>query len=320
MVPDIRPKVSIIVPVYNVKIYLKRCLSSIQNQTLKEWECICVDDGSTDGSGAICDQYADGDVRFKVVHKENGGVSSARNAGIDEARGEFIGFVDADDWIEVQTYEIAYKTAKSKQVEIVQWNGWRVDEHYDKIPFYDDNVHLKEGYFSIKDDVSYFNGSVWNKLFSSDLFSSSKLRFPEGIKLCEDRYISFMCLVNAGHCYEIDSFLYYYYERNDSAVHSINKEMILQEAEVIKMMETSVNESDRQYYEPLFIRLKSNVKFASVLRCFPPNYDLCRSLFPEVNKHILHNDKIGKQIFYKLTMMHMDKLLSLMLPFIKSCC
>ena len=94
------PKISIIVPVYKVELYLEKCINSILNQTFKDFELILVDDGSPDRCGEICDEYAKKDNRIVVVHKENGGQASARNVGLDIARGDYIGFVDSDDWIE----------------------------------------------------------------------------------------------------------------------------------------------------------------------------------------------------------------------------
>ena len=116
------PQVSIIVPVYNVEAYLRRSLNSILAQTMPHWECICVDDGSPDACGAILDEYAAKDARFVVIHKENGGTSTARNAGLDAARGEYIGFVDPDDWIEPDTYEAALSAARKSGADLVQWN------------------------------------------------------------------------------------------------------------------------------------------------------------------------------------------------------
>lgn len=101
---DKAPKLTVITPVYNVEPYLRQCLDSIRAQTFTDWEAIIVDDGSTDGSGAVCDEYAAADPRFRVVHKENGGQSSARNMALDLARGEYLGFVDSDDWIEPDMY------------------------------------------------------------------------------------------------------------------------------------------------------------------------------------------------------------------------
>ena len=99
------PLISIIVPVYNVEEFLPKCIDSILAQTYENLEIILVEDGTKDNSGQICDAYAEKDSRIKVIHKENGGLSSARNAGMDVARGEYFGFVDSDDWIEPETYE-----------------------------------------------------------------------------------------------------------------------------------------------------------------------------------------------------------------------
>ena len=105
--------ISVVVPVYNVENYLEKCVSSITNQTYKNLEIILVNDGSKDNSGAICDDLAKNDSRIKVIHKENGGLSDARNTGINVATGEYIGFVDSDDWIERDMYEQLYKRERS---------------------------------------------------------------------------------------------------------------------------------------------------------------------------------------------------------------
>lgn len=112
------PKVSVIVPVYNVEKYLSKCIDSIINQTLSNIEIILVNDGSTDNSGKIIDEYAKKDSRIKVIHKKNGGQGSARNAGLDIAKGEYIGFVDSDDWIDSNMYEKLYINAKEKSLDI----------------------------------------------------------------------------------------------------------------------------------------------------------------------------------------------------------
>lgn len=110
--------ISIIVPVYNVEQYLDDCLISIINQTYKNLEIILIDDGSTDKSGKICDEYAKKDSRIIVIHKENGGVSSARNAGLRIAKGAYIGFVDPDDWIAEDMYEVLYSNAKKYDADV----------------------------------------------------------------------------------------------------------------------------------------------------------------------------------------------------------
>ena len=116
-----RPKISIIIPMYNVEKYLRRCLDSVQNQTFQDWQAICVDDGSPDKSGSIAEEYAAKDKRFVVLHKENGGLSYARNAGMPKATGEYIMYLDSDDFIHPQTMEIAYNLAQKNKSDIVSF-------------------------------------------------------------------------------------------------------------------------------------------------------------------------------------------------------
>lgn len=115
---QVSPLVSIVVPVYNVRAYLKRCLDSLLKQSLKEIEIILVDDGSTDGSGALCDELAQADRRIRVIHQQNGGLSAARNRGVLEARAPYVGFVDSDDWVEEQMYERLYQLIQDHQADI----------------------------------------------------------------------------------------------------------------------------------------------------------------------------------------------------------
>lgn len=114
------PLVSVVVPVYNVSSYLEQCLDSVVNQTYKNLEIILVDDGSTDDSGAICDRYAEKDSRIQVIHKENGGLSSARNVGLERITGEWALFIDSDDWIELNTLELLFEQ-KDERSEIVEF-------------------------------------------------------------------------------------------------------------------------------------------------------------------------------------------------------
>ena len=116
-----RPKVSIIVPVYNTEPWLRECMDSLVNQTLKEIEIICVDDGSPDNCGKILDEYAKKDTRIIVIHQKNQGVSAARNAGLDVASGEYITFVDSDDYVDLNTYEKMYNLAKKDEIDILQF-------------------------------------------------------------------------------------------------------------------------------------------------------------------------------------------------------
>ena len=116
-----RPKISVIIPMYGVEKYLRRCLDSVKNQTFTDWQAICVDDGSPDKSGEIAEEYAAHDKRFIVVHKENGGLSDARNAGMSYAEGKYIMYLDSDDFIHPQTLEIAYNAAEKNKSDIVSF-------------------------------------------------------------------------------------------------------------------------------------------------------------------------------------------------------
>ena len=138
------PKISIIIPMYNVEKYLRRCLDSVQNQTFSDFQAICVDDGSPDNSGQIAEEYAARDNRFIVVHKENGGLSDARNAGMPYATGEYIMYLDSDDFIHPQTMEIAYAMARRDKADIVAYTYDRIYRPqlmvYHKLGLNTDNV------------------------------------------------------------------------------------------------------------------------------------------------------------------------------------
>lgn len=141
--------ISIIVPVYNVEKYLNRCLDSILNQTFTDFELILVDDGSTDNSGIICDEYKTKDNRIKVIHKENGGLSSARNAGLDIARGRYIGFVDSDDFISKDMYQILYNEAEKNKADMIMCEFKKVDKNYEAI---NNNLYKKSDIKLLKKD------------------------------------------------------------------------------------------------------------------------------------------------------------------------
>ncbi len=123
-----RPLISVIVPVYKVEAFLPKCVDSIRNQTYKDLEIILVDDGSPDNCGAMCDAFAEEDPRIKVIHKPNGGLSDARNAGIEIASGEYLGFVDSDDWIEPEMYETMLALAQKHEVKLVCAGRYDVSE------------------------------------------------------------------------------------------------------------------------------------------------------------------------------------------------
>ena len=212
-----KPKISIIVPVYNVENYLKECLDSILGQSFTDWECILVDDGSTDSSPVICDEYASQDSRFKVIHKLNGGVSSARNAGLKAASAEFIGFVDPDDWIEPVMFNILYSLIVDYDADIAQigfrkeYIGRHSTKHFTNKTKVISGMEAAE-YFSLDRIPNY----LWNKLHRKDIITCG---FPEG-QTFEDIYVYGQWINNVRKMVLDPTPLYHYRMRKGSIVHS----------------------------------------------------------------------------------------------------
>ena len=180
-------KVSIIMPVYKVEEYVGKAIESIQAQTLKEWEFLIVDDGTPDRSGEICDEYAARDERIHVIHKENGGAPSARNMAIEIAKGEYMYFMDSDDWAEPTMLEDMYNLAKRDNAQLVV-AGFYIDTYYDKENYVTDNFLVEDAVYPNKEAFrknayKLFDKNLlytpWNKLFESKYIMENNLRFPK---------------------------------------------------------------------------------------------------------------------------------------------
>lgn len=209
-------KVSIIIPVYNVEPWLDECINSVVEQTYKNIEIILVDDGSTDGSGKICEDWSVKDHRISVIHKKNGGLSSARNTGLDIFTGEYVTFLDSDDYIEPNTIEYMLKNMKDKGADIVCCamnkviNGKCVEsKDINKEKLYLRN-ELLDGFFYYKDGLC---GSVCDKLFKSVFFKD--LRFPEGLN-SEDYYVLFNIYLRTNKMFYNNQCFYNYRTRENS--------------------------------------------------------------------------------------------------------
>lgn len=233
-----KPLISIIVPVYNVEKYLARCLDSILAQTLADFEVIAVDDGSPDNCGKILDEYAKKDNRIKVIHKENGGVSSARNAGLDEAMGEYIGFVDPDDYISCDMYEHLYNEAKSGDYDIVQCNNYFVDNRGNEKRFLD---HIKNTEYADTDDMicAFFDNNIrccaWNKIFKRQIIADT--RFLKELRIAEDKLFVYNCLHNASKVKTTEKYCYFYCQSETSVIHSGINEKKFDELKVLDILE-----------------------------------------------------------------------------------
>ena len=216
--------VSVIVPIYGVEQYLERCIKSIQNQTYNNLEILLVDDGSPDNCGEICDKYAEKDSRIRVIHKQNGGLSDARNAGIEVASGEYYFLLDSDDWIHKQTIEIMMRMITDNNCDLAICGyqyAYEGKEYADKKLNLTDVLGQYKKVNSYRAQEIYFTNPdkrleytvAWNKIYHKDLFKN--IRYPKG-KVHEDEFTTFKLLHEAGNIGIIKEPLYYYFVRNDS--------------------------------------------------------------------------------------------------------
>ncbi len=210
--------ISIVVPIYNVELYLRRCVNSLINQTYKKIEIILVDDGSTDRCGEICDEYAKTDNRVRVIHKTNGGLSEARNEGIEISTGDYIMFVDSDDWVVPQTCELLARCIEKYKVDVVSFGMQLVSDNrtleirrVNTARFILSNEAVLSMVYRPKDE-GLFN-YVCNKIFRRSLFES--IRFPIGM-LFEDQDVTYKLFHKSKSVYAVDDILYNYYQRGDS--------------------------------------------------------------------------------------------------------
>lgn len=218
-------KVSIIVPMYKVEKYLKECIESIINQTYKNLEIILVDDGSPDNSGKIADEYTKKDSRIKVIHKENGGLSDARNAGMDVATGSYIMFTDSDDFLTANACEILINKIKKEDADYVIGNYINCNEDgtlWEKEIF--NKEKYKEFRLSIKDYTDSFfimNSSVCNKMFKTEFIRKLNLKFVKGLP-AEDAIFTTYCFIKSSKVYYVPDIVYVYRQRNAGTSISMN--------------------------------------------------------------------------------------------------
>lgn len=220
---EIFPKVSVIIPVYNTRKYLKKCLDSVMNQTLKEIEIICINDGSTDNSLEILNEYAQRDKRFIIINKANGGAGSARNAGIDVARGEYIGFVDSDDWIEPDMFEVLYNKAKEFNCDVSFCNIRLYDESkkkYIESDFYSHKIFLDYANKRLtledfKDKVFDLSLAAWHRVYRTSYIKENKIKFKE-VKIEDYIFFFDIFLTAKTFCFTPEYLFNYRIERKNS--------------------------------------------------------------------------------------------------------
>lgn len=215
------PKISVIVPVYKAEAYLHRCVDSILAQTFKDWELLLIDDGSPDKSGEICDEYAQKDSRVRVIHKENGGVSSARQRGLDESIGEYTIHADPDDWVEPDMLEELYRKAKEEDADMVicdfinEYEGGKQRYMKQQPESLESRAVLRQLLFQ------QLHGSCWNKLVRRACYIKWGIRFPNNLNYCEDVIVLVQLLQHDIKIFYIMKAFYHYDQQVN--LHSITR-------------------------------------------------------------------------------------------------
>lgn len=254
------PKISVIVPVYKAEKYLHRCVDSILSQTFQDFEVLLIDDGSPDRSGEICDEYAKRDSRVRVFHKKNGGVSSARQCGIDNALGEYTIHADPDDWVEPNMLEELYEKAKEDDADMV------ICDYYTN--YKDKQVYCKQkpsalGHKTVLVEMfQHLHGSCCNKLVKRACYKDYNVKFPEKFNLYEDLFVNTSLLINPIKIVYLSKAFYHYmlYASNVSITKRIDMDIIEENECFIKSMCSVIK--DPEIIE-MFLK---NMSYAIVLR------------------------------------------------------
>lgn len=235
------PLITIVVPIYNVEEYLKRCLDSIKNQTYKNIEAILVDDGSKDSSGKIAEEYASLDQRFVVVHKKNGGLSDARNAGIKVAKGKYVTFVDSDDYISHDCIEFLYNLLKNNKADLSIADFIPTEKS-------DDNSRIDNPYTLVMSKQDAFNYMFYGKVFTHSatvklypLEYFTDIQYPVG-KFAEDLFTTYKTILKANKIVYSNQIVEYYFQRADSLMHQkrTNLKMDLDTIEALRNIKNDV--------------------------------------------------------------------------------
>lgn len=242
-------KVSIIIPVYNTQVYLKDCLESIINQSFKDIEIICINDGSTDGSLGILKEYANMDNRILIINKENGGQALARNIGLQSSQGKYIVFVDSDDWVDLDMVEKLYNYAEQLKCDLVfceialfnEKNNFFYQYEWCKIPKRAKILNNPFHWLNVYNDFYNFFTGPFGKIYRKDLLLMHKIEFPVGL-FYEDSPFVYKCLLNSRKIYTIEESLYKYrFNRTGSTLTNEGK-LHYHIFEIMKINKTIINE------------------------------------------------------------------------------
>lgn len=287
--------ISVIVPVYKTEKYLDRCVESIVNQTYRNLEIILVDDGSPDNCPRLCDTWAEQDDRITVIHKENGGASSARTAGIHKAVGEYVGFVDSDDWIENDMYEYLINLAVNHDAQVACAAFRDVDINDMEAP-YEDNAAEQLKIYDFKNMIKYMNDdclwSMCNKIYSRALFESTP-EFSERLSFSEDAMYNYFLYKNTKKLVVSNKIKYNYFRHQESAIAGcITYDLIDDSMLAYKIIDDDFDKSSDAYPYQIANKVKNDMFLInSVIR-----NQKCLDRYEVLRKDIL---KYKKYIFDK---------------------
>ena len=301
--------VSVIVPIYNVESYLKECIESILAQTWKNYEVILVDDGSTDLSGKLCDAYVNENDNVRVIHKENGGLSSARNAGIEVSVGNYVAFVDSDDIIHPDYLKVLVEIAESQEADLVACDFIKGENcQWIQDPAPQIEIRLGENILRKMNDKDVIVTVAWNKLYQRKFFDKYGLRYPEG-KIHEDMFLTPQVLYHANKMVITNQKLYFYRQRENSIMNTAFSLKQLDGLEAIlfriKLFE-KWNETQLQQKEYEGLIRKGRYLYKKIKTADENLYpDICKKIRDEM-KSILRNPTAfhGLSLEYKLKLFY----------------
>lgn len=308
------PLISVIVPVYNMESYIKRCLTSILNNTYKNLEIICVNDGSQDESLRILKEFSDNDERVIVIDKQNGGVASARNLALKSSRGEYIAFIDPDDWIHINYFELLYKAIIKSNSDLVICRHEVTDRFIKDIKINNSlSAITKLDFDSFFSDVCA-KDYVWGRLYRKEILES--IQFDEQISICEDNVfnIELICRSPSLKVSILEEKLYYYFQRSDSAVHLLTTaKNLLPVAK--RYFSDFLNSLSNDKVNKIYIQqVQKNVLAVRYLAMYSTNKNeinrICELMLKRTVKEMWNNsliglkEKLGYTLFWRMPILY----------------
>ena len=303
---------SIIIPVYNVKDYLEKCINSICSQSFHDFECILIDDGSTDGSGELCDKIAQNNTKIKVIHKKNEGVAVARTTGIKNANGKYILFVDSDDILLNEILYKAFESLTKNKSDILIFGYQRCTIEFNEI-----KVNSPTAYYSVEKMYNENGGmsfTLWNKIYKNELFSTINYDVVKGLTFSEDSYLTLALQRKAKKIDFLSIIGYSYLVRATSVTQTLSLKNYNDRIQSVILMDELY---DAQESKPIvFTKMKFQTKYFYIdpamdysANSFFQNCKKWRKLFPESNFFYKTEIKTKKQQLYiKLIELHFDVL------------